>query len=65
MASNVERVIDYLEKVYEHPSTPKALKEDVEWAIDMVSSNKLYKGDLDGFKLQTDKPEVKVWIDMI
>lgn len=37
MASYVERIIDYLEKQALHPDMPKMLKEDIEWAIEVIS----------------------------
>ncbi len=42
MASYVERVLDFLERVAKNENVDKTLKEDVEWAIDMISANKLY-----------------------
>lgn len=45
MASYVERVIDMLEKQAEKSDYPKTLIEDIEWAIEIISSNKLYTGN--------------------
>ena len=65
MSSYVERVIDFLEKHTVNPEIPKHLQEDIQWAIDIISSNKLYAGGFDGFKLSEDRPEVKAWTDLI
>lgn len=51
MASHVERVLDYMEKLITNPDIPKELQEDLQWAVDTISSNKLYKGGMEGFKL--------------
>jgi len=47
MASYVERIIDFLEKQANNADMPKMLKEDIEWAIEVISANKLYTGSLD------------------
>jgi hypothetical protein len=65
MASYVERVLDFLEKISLNDDVPKELQEDVQWAYDTISEKNLYKGSLDGFKLQEDKEEIKVWTDLI
>jgi hypothetical protein len=65
MSSYVERVIDFLEKHTVNPEVPKHLQEDIQWAIDIISSNKLYAGSFEGFKLQEERPEVKAWTDLI
>ena len=65
MSSYVERVIDFLEKHTVNPEIPKHLQEDIQWAIDIISSNKLYAGSFEGFKLQEERPEVKAWCDLI
>lgn len=44
---------------------PKHLKEDIKWANDVISANKLYIGTFEGFKLSEGKPEVKAWTDLI
>lgn len=44
---------------------PKNLQEDIQWAIDVISSNKLYAGGFGGFKLSEERPEVKAWTDLI
>lgn len=46
MASHVERIIDFLERQAVNPDIPKMLMEDIEWAIDVISANKLYTGTL-------------------
>lgn len=65
MSSYVERVLDFLEKHTVDPQIPKHLQEDIQWAIDIISANKLYAGSMQGFRLQEDKPEVKAWTDLI
>lgn len=65
MASYVERVLDFLERLCKNEEIEKILKEDVEWAVDVISANKLYMGGFEGFKLQEDKSEVKAWTDLI
>ena len=65
MASHVERVLDYMEKLIVNPDIPKELQEDLQWAVDTISLNKLYKGGMEGFKLQENLDEVKAWTDMI
>jgi hypothetical protein len=65
MSSYVERVIDFFEKHTVNPEVPKHLQEDIQWAIDIISANKLYVGSFEGFKLQEERAEVKAWTDMI
>ena len=65
MASYVERVLDFLERLTKNAEIEKTLREDVEWAIDVISANKLYQGGFEGFKLLEDRDEVKAWTDMI
>lgn len=49
MTSYVERVLDFMERVIKIEEIEKQIREDVEWAIETISENKLYKGGLDGF----------------
>ena len=65
MASHVERLIDFLERQLESNELPKVLLEDIEWAIDVISANKLYGGNLDNIKFNKERPEIKAWIDLI
>lgn len=51
MASHVERVIDFFDKLTQNSDTPKHLKEDIQWAIDVISANKLLVGSFEGFTL--------------
>ena len=44
---------------------PKHLQEDLQWAIEIISARKLYAGNIDAFKLEADRPEVKAWTDKI
>lgn len=65
MASYVERVLDFLERVAKNENVDKTVREDVEWAIDMISANKLYQGSLDSNGLQDQMPEIKAWKNLI
>jgi hypothetical protein len=65
MASNVERVIDFLDRQATNTDLPKMLVEDIQWAIDVISANKLYKGNLDNINFNTMREEVNAWIDRI
>ena len=64
MCSYVERVIDLLEKLSKNQDIPKEIKEDIEWAIETISSNKLYKGELTK-KLNPNRIDIKAWTNMI
>ena len=44
---------------------PKVLLEDIEWAVEVISANKLYSGNLDNIKFNKERPEIKAWIDQI
>jgi hypothetical protein len=65
MASYVERVLEFMEKLSLNADIPKHLQEDVTWAIDVISANKLYAGGFQGFKLNEERPEIKAWTDLI
>ena len=65
MASYVERIIDFLDKLVQNPDMPKMLTEDIEWAIDVISQNKLYTGSMDSINFNMLRPEIAAWIDMI
>jgi hypothetical protein len=64
MSSHVEKVLDFLEKHTVHPAIPKQLQEDIEWAIDIISANKLYSGN-SAIKLDETRPEIKAWMEVI
>jgi len=64
MSSYVEKVLDFLERNSVHPGVPKQLQEDLEWAIDVISANKLYAGN-SSHKYDETKPEIKAWLDLI
>ena len=49
MASYVERVLDFMERVTKIPEIEKQIREDLEWAIETISTNKLYSSGLEGF----------------
>ena len=51
MASYVERIIDFLDRQMLNEDYPKTLHEDIEWAIEVISANKLYQGSLGAVKL--------------
>lgn len=65
MASYVERVLDFLERLSKNEEIEKILREDVEWAVEVISANKLYQGGLEGFNIQESKPEIRAWTDLI
>jgi len=44
---------------------PKVLLEDIEWAVEVISANKLYSGNMDNIKFNKERPEIKAWIDQI
>jgi hypothetical protein len=46
MASHVERVTELLDRLAENSDVPKTLQEDVIWAYDIITTNKLYSGNL-------------------
>lgn len=65
MASYVERVLDFFERLSKNENVDKTLREDVEWAIEMISANKLYTGSIDSLGLQDKLPEVMAWKNLI
>jgi len=65
MASHVERVIDFLERCTNNADMPKMLVEDIQWAIDVISANKLYTGNLNQVNLDTQRVEIKAWTELI
>ena len=65
MASYVERIIDFLERQAANPEIPKTLLEDIEWAIEIISTNQLYTGNLDLIPFETNRPEIAAWLDRI
>ena len=65
MASYVERIIDFLEKLLENDAYPKTLLEDIEWAIEVISANKLKAGNMNIFKLDELRPEIRAWLNLI
>jgi len=44
MASYVERVLDFMERVTKIPDIEKQIRDVVECAIETISGNKLYSG---------------------
>jgi len=65
MASHVERLIDFLERCMTNQDLPKVLLEDIEWAVEVISANKLYAGNLDSHTFNKLRPEISSWIDQI
>jgi hypothetical protein len=65
MASYVERIIDFLEKLLENDAYPKIMLEDIEWAIEVISANKLKAGNMNIFKLDELRPEIRAWLQLI
>lgn len=65
VSCNIENVLDLLERQSKNPAVPKQLREDLEWAFELISQNKLYNPTTDGFKLQEERPEVKAWTNLI
>jgi len=44
---------------------PKMLVEDIQWAVDVISANKLYTGNMASINFNTERVEIKHWIDHI
>lgn len=65
MASHVERIIDFLERQAVNPEIPKMLMEDIEWAIEVISANKLYTGSMSMINFNRQRPEIEAWLDQI
>ena len=59
MTTNVERLIEFLELLMENTKLPAMLIEDIEWAIEVISKNKLYTGGLDNAKYNTERSEIQ------
>lgn len=49
----------------ENTEYPKTLIEDIEWAIDIISENKLYAGSLIKQPLDLNRPEIRFQIDRV
>jgi len=65
MASHVERIIDFLERQAVNPEIPKMLMEDIEWAIEVISANKLYTGSMSMINFNRQRAEIEAWLDLI
>jgi len=65
MASHVERVLDFLERCTINADMPKMLVEDVQWAIEVISQNKLYTGNINQVQYDLTRPEIKAWTELI
>ena len=65
MPCYIERVLDFLERQSTNSAIPKQLQEDLQWAYELISQNKLYSANIQGFKLQEERPEIKAWTNMI
>ena len=44
---------------------PKMLIEDIQWAIDVISANKLYTGNMDSIDFNMQRPEIEAQINQI
>lgn len=45
---------------------PKIIVEDIEWAVEVISGNRLYSGNMDSLSsFEINKPEIKAWLDHI
>jgi hypothetical protein len=65
MESHIERLINYLDKLLENQNLPKMLHEDIEWAVEVISENKLYSGQLGVNKYNKGREEIAAWLDKI
>ena len=65
MSSYVERVIDFLERISQNGDVPKMLAEDIQWAVDVISANKLYTGNMASINFNNERSEIRHWIDEI
>jgi hypothetical protein len=65
MASHVERIIDFLDRQAANQDLPKTLLEDIEWAIEVISANKLYTGNLSIINFNKQREEIQAWLDKI
>jgi hypothetical protein len=65
MVSHVERLIIFLEKLLENQNLPKMLHEDIEWAIEVISENLMYSGNMKNVKFNIDREEISAWLDRI
>ena len=54
-----------LDKLLENENLPKMLYEDIEWAVNIISENKLYSGSLGAFKYNKDRDEILAWLEKI
>ena len=41
------------------------LLEDIEWAVEVISANKLYSGNLSNIKFNKERPEINAIISRI
>ena len=65
MESHIERLIKMLDKLLENENLPKMLYEDIEWAVNIISENKLYSGSHGAFKYNKDRDEILAWLEKI
>ena len=65
MPCYIELVLDFLERQGTNSAIPKQIQEDLQWAYELISQNRLYSANFDGFKLQEDRPEIKAWTNLI
>ena len=58
-ATYIDKTLDFLEKQLENSEYPKTLIEDIEWAIEIISDNKLYSGNLGLQVVDFNRPEIR------
>ena len=51
MPCYIELVLDFLERQSVNSAIPKQIQEDLQWAYELISQNRLYSANFDGFKL--------------
>ena len=65
MESHIERLIKFLDKVLETQDLPKMLREDVQWASELINENHIYSANLDQQKYNKEREEISAWLDKI
>jgi len=54
-----------LEELTKNQTIPKALIEDIKWAIKALNTNKLFKNKSGGFKIPKDREDSKAWYNLL
>ena len=52
-----------MEKLIENRNLSIMLHEDIEWAVELISKNKLYAVGMDNIKYNKDRPEISAWLN--